>query len=301
MTPQYEAISKAIDYIEDHIKDTIDMRVLANHVGFSKFYFSRLFREITGMNPYDYYRGRKVTESIHYMEEHACKIIDVAFEFGFNSPEVFTRSCLSALGQSPSQIRKQLLDKSFVGIQPLDIQYLESFSDLFAIKPIEELLPSFILKGTLFSSSTLNASLDYTNPIILDLIDTTSTLYILNWQSQEKSDSYNHLVGTYISLEQLDKELNSDLETDLFKNTVFKKIPECLYLNFPLLKDGKELIHMKEYVYAHYLPNQFDLSTRSFNVEAIRFDSQRKPKEGVLYAPVVRKREHLKKLSKKTT
>jgi len=288
MNSQHVAISNAIDYIEKHLKETLDMSHLAEHVGFSKFHFSRLFREVTGMNPYDYFRGRKVTEAILYMEKHQCKIIDVAFEFGFNSPEVFTRSCLTALGQTPSQIRKQLVDHQFEGIRPLNIVQIEALSVFSHLQPTDEILPTFILKGSLFTSSNLTEPLDFSNPNILQLVDDTSMLYVLNWQSKEDPTLFHHLVGTYVSLESFDIEN----DTDIFTHSIFKKIPTCTYLGFPLFTLGKEITAMNNYIYTHYLPNQLEHSTRSFNVEAIRFDSQKQPKDGVLYVPIVRKREH---------
>lgn len=285
MNQHYDAIKKAVDYIEVHLKDTIDLGELAGHVGFSKFYFSRLFREITGMNPYDYYRARKVTEAIHYMERTSGKIIDVAFEFGFNSPEVFTRSCLSALGQSPSQIRKQYQEKVFEGIKKLNIDALVQLQAQETITPMEAILPACLIQGTLYSSSSFIDALDFNNPVLTSLMGTDDLLYVLNWQSSENPLVYHHLVGRQIKAEDIDFDHNFDLSKDI----IIKQIPEYSYLGFPILKNAAELAHIKDYVYTYYIPDHPNIGTVPFNVQLIRFDDNKSAREGILYIPIQQK------------
>lgn len=283
MNPHYEAIDKAIMYIESHLKESIDLTMLADHVGFSKFYFTRLFREITGMNPYDYYRARKVTEAIYYMERTSEKIIDVAFEYGFNSPEVFTRSCLSALGKTPSQIRKQYLDKRFVGIPMMNIKAIAQSHEQDKITPLESVLPSCLIRGTLFSSSQLISDFDFNNPAVTGLLGTSDLLYVLNWQSADNPSMFHHLVGIQIQPETLDFEKDFD-ESD---HTIFKRIPEHLYLGFPMLRNSQPLANLQDFVYSHYLPNHPEIESASFNVQVIRFDREKQTQEGILYIPIM--------------
>ena len=43
-----EVINQAIDYILKHIEEEVTLGDVAGHCHFSKFYFSRLFKEQTG-------------------------------------------------------------------------------------------------------------------------------------------------------------------------------------------------------------------------------------------------------------
>lgn len=282
MNPHYEAVEKAIMYIEAHLKESIDLSILADHVGFSKFYFTRIFREITGMNPYDYLRARKVTEAIHYMEKTSEKIIDVAYEYGFNSPEVFTRSCLSALGKTPSQIRKQYLDKKFIGIPMMNIKVLEQIHDQDTIIPRESVLPTCLIRGTLYSSPQFISDFDFNNPVVTGLLGDSKLLYILNWQSADNPEMFHHLVGVQILPETLDLEKDFG-ESD---HTLFKRIPEHLYLGFPMIHNSKPLSNLQDFIYTHYLPNHPEIDSTSFNVQVLRFDQNNDKYEGILYVPI---------------
>ena len=44
MNEWIETIEKALDWIDENITDEFTLLDLANHVGYSTFYFSRLFR-----------------------------------------------------------------------------------------------------------------------------------------------------------------------------------------------------------------------------------------------------------------
>lgn len=287
MNPHIDSIMQALNFIENHLKETIDMGTVANYAGFSKYHFSRLFREITGMNPYDYYRGRKVTEAMHYLQTHQCKIIDAAYEYGFNSPEVFTRACLSSLGRSPSQIRKSMQDNAFKGIDPLNANELLLIQQYQQINPVLDELPTLLLKGYTFTSNNFYEQIELTNPLITSLLSRPltdsdfgdTTLYVLHWQSFEDEEIYHHLVGTCVT------DHNFDIE-DNFSGFIYKQVPRYTYLCFPLIQHGKELKDMKHFVYDHYLVNNSDTSVKYFNVEAIRFDSNRLPQNSMLFIPV---------------
>ena len=49
MTTWRNTIEKSLIYIEDNITEKITLLDLANHIGYSPFYFSRLFRSVVGI------------------------------------------------------------------------------------------------------------------------------------------------------------------------------------------------------------------------------------------------------------
>ncbi len=85
-------IRRVIDYIEEHLKDELDNKLLAETAGYSEFHFLRLFREIVGLTPADYIRKRRISEIVRHIGSEKRPICDIAFEYGFNSKENFTRA-----------------------------------------------------------------------------------------------------------------------------------------------------------------------------------------------------------------
>ncbi len=283
MNNHLPSILKALDYIEDHIQENINMGDVADYVGFSKYHFTRVFKEITSYTPSDYYRGRKVTLALNYMQQHQCKIIEAAFEFGFNSPEVFTRSCLSAFGQSPSQIKKLILNNDFKGYEQLSKEQLTVYNKYQDLEVETIHLPPIFIKGISYTSHHFFDTLDWENNKVLEPITSLNkTIYHLHWQSKENSNLYHHLVGTSINLDETFSE-------DDFTSYVYKKIPGRDYLIFPLIEAGKELESMKDFIYDYYLPQNKYISERLFNVEVLSFTQEKKPNKSKLYVPADRK------------
>lgn len=88
-----EPILRAVAYVEEHLGDGIvlDNAALARAAGYSVFHFLRLFRRAVRMTPADYVRKRRITEIVKRMEDGAA-MSDIAFAYGFNSRENFTRA-----------------------------------------------------------------------------------------------------------------------------------------------------------------------------------------------------------------
>ena len=279
-----EDIFKAIEYMEAHLKDSLTIGEVADYVGFSKYHFTRLFKESTGFTPSDYYRGRKVTEALNYMKANRCKIIDAAFEYGFNSPEVFTRSCLSALGSSPSQIKKSLQNESFTGISPLSLNQLTFYTQFDHTNVREEELPAIIIKGRYYTSCEMFPPLDYKSDIVRKLSKESDTLFQLHWATD--SNTYNHLIGIPVDL--------AHLSDDDFDNYVYKKIPNQTYLVFPLSDSRKELPLMKDYIYDFHLPRNKYLNDVTYAAETSRMNSEQSINASLLYIPVRRKNDNRK-------
>jgi len=87
-------IMRAIKYIEENLKNEIRLSDCAREAGYSDYCFIRVFREATGLTPADYIRKRRLTEIIKHMQP-GVPISEIAFEYGFNSKENFTRAFLS--------------------------------------------------------------------------------------------------------------------------------------------------------------------------------------------------------------
>ncbi len=88
------SIQKVLTYIEAHLKDDslLNNSALAKIAGYSEYHFLRIFRDNVRLTPADYIRKRRITEIVKHIGETDMAISDIAFEYGFNSRENFTRA-----------------------------------------------------------------------------------------------------------------------------------------------------------------------------------------------------------------
>lgn len=102
-----KCIQKAIDFIEDNIFDDLDYEIIASQAYMSNFYFQRVFSIIFNITLGDYIRNRRLTLAGIEIKSSNAKIIDIAFKYGYESPESFSRAFSRFHGVSPMMARNQ--------------------------------------------------------------------------------------------------------------------------------------------------------------------------------------------------
>lgn len=102
----YVNLQKAIDYIESNLKREISLGQIAKVAGYSIPHFYRVFSAIVGFPVKEYVRKRKLSNAMVDVVNSKRSLIDIAFEYGFESHEAFTRSFKLAYGMPPSSFRK---------------------------------------------------------------------------------------------------------------------------------------------------------------------------------------------------
>jgi AraC family transcriptional regulator len=105
--PDITLISKAVDFIEDNLSEAIAVADMADAVSYSLYHFCRMFNQATHHTPYDYLMRRRLSQAAQALLQTDRKIIDIAFDYQFNSPETFSRAFKRVFGMQPSQLRKQ--------------------------------------------------------------------------------------------------------------------------------------------------------------------------------------------------
>ena len=106
-------ISKAIDYIEEHITEPTDYARAAKEACSSPFNFQLVFALLCGYTLGDYVRMRRLTLAGEELLSTDAKVIDVALKYGYASPESFSRAFTRFHGVSPSAVRKGAAIRSF--------------------------------------------------------------------------------------------------------------------------------------------------------------------------------------------
>ena len=106
----YKNIQKIVDEIDFCIKkqndEALTLTHLARKLGYSEFYISRKFKEISGMQFRDYLRYRRLAFALKEIRDTQGSILDIALKYGFSSHEAFTRAFKDCYGITPSEYRQ---------------------------------------------------------------------------------------------------------------------------------------------------------------------------------------------------
>ena len=106
-------IQRAIDYTEAHLTDEIDYEAVAREAASSVFHFQRMFSMLLGYTLGDYIRMRRLSLAADELYRTGDKIIDIAFRYGYDTPESFTRAFTRFHGITPTEARRGGNIKSF--------------------------------------------------------------------------------------------------------------------------------------------------------------------------------------------
>jgi len=96
-----EAVHRMQDFINAHLKERITMRMLADAAGYSPWHAAKIFKDLTGKSPFDCIRMMRLSRAAVRLREEEVKVIDVAFDFLFDTHEGFTRAFSRQFGITP--------------------------------------------------------------------------------------------------------------------------------------------------------------------------------------------------------
>ena len=110
-TNQVERLSKldkVFQHVDKYYQRNIDLQEISKVAGFSKYYFTRFFKENTGMTFVDYLNNFRITKAEWHLMEETDPITEVAYKSGFNSVKTFNRVFKQLKGCSPMEYRKAI-------------------------------------------------------------------------------------------------------------------------------------------------------------------------------------------------
>ncbi|TKB50266.1 AraC family transcriptional regulator [Ferrimonas sediminicola] len=103
-----QRVSRVCNYVQHNLDEALDLDRLCNVAGCSKFRFHRIFSAFTGIGLARYVQLSRLKRASYRLAfENELKIIDIALEAGFNTPEGFSRTFKRTFDQTPSQFRAQ--------------------------------------------------------------------------------------------------------------------------------------------------------------------------------------------------
>ena len=101
MEEHIEAVQRMQDYIDGHLEQTISMADLAKAAGYSPWYAYRLFHSLLHMTPAVYIRRLRLSRSALRLRDEKAKIIDIAYDSGFESVDGYQRAFYKEFGCHP--------------------------------------------------------------------------------------------------------------------------------------------------------------------------------------------------------
>ncbi len=129
-------MSQAVDFIESNLRQAINVADMADAVSYSLFHFCRTFNQATHHTPYDYLMRRRLAESARALLQTGQKVIEIALDYQFNSPETFSRAFKRMFGLQPNQLRKQGHMDSRRLMPRLTLAHLRHLSRGAYLKPV---------------------------------------------------------------------------------------------------------------------------------------------------------------------
>ncbi len=101
-----ESIQKAIEFMENHLLEEITVDDIAEQAHVSPSHFQRTFSVLTESTVGDYIRRRRLTLAGEELLTTDAKIIDLAYKYGYDTPEAFTKAFRRQHDMTPSEARK---------------------------------------------------------------------------------------------------------------------------------------------------------------------------------------------------
>jgi len=100
---QIKAVQRMQSYIDSHLREPITLHMLAGVAGYSPWHAARIFKELTGKSPFEYIRAVRLSMAAIRLRNEVVKVVDVAFDFVFDTHEGFTRAFSKQFGVTPQK------------------------------------------------------------------------------------------------------------------------------------------------------------------------------------------------------
>jgi AraC-like DNA-binding protein len=142
MKGRQREIDEVIMYIHRNIHDPISLDLLANHVGYSPYHFSRIFKKYMGISPLYYVSSLRLQKAKEMLLQTNLTVRDIGLEVGQKSLGTFTTRFTERVGVSPSQFRRSISEAD---------NHLHSLQTLSEWHPLSSGNHSNFVRGTVMA------------------------------------------------------------------------------------------------------------------------------------------------------
>jgi len=100
------AVQRMQDYIDNHIMEEITLNQLSKVSGYSQWHTGRIFKKLLNKTPFEYIRALRLSKAALILRDEHPRVVDVAFDFVFDSHEGFTKAFSKQFGIAPRKYIK---------------------------------------------------------------------------------------------------------------------------------------------------------------------------------------------------
>lgn len=103
--PSSLLVEKICLYIDENYAKEINLDEICDMVGFSKFYFSKIFKQYKHMNFIDYVTEQRISKAKEYLKNPRLNIKEISNKVGYSDPNYFSSVFKKSEGISPTEFR----------------------------------------------------------------------------------------------------------------------------------------------------------------------------------------------------
>ncbi|RII32947.1 AraC family transcriptional regulator [Clostridium chromiireducens] len=219
-----KSLQGAIDYMESHLLEKVNYEDVAKEVYMSCYNFHRIFSLMAGMTANEYIRNRRLSLAGQELQLTDSKIIEVAYKFGYETPESFAKAFSRFHGVSPKLAKRK--GTQLCLFNPLAIKIILEGGSTMNYRIEETCKQRFIAKVRAFSNEIINEAGNHDIPDfwgecnkehLVDEIrnmrrDGKKDLYGLCSPTKENEITFDYGIGVII-----DEDTNLDNEEAILK------------------------------------------------------------------------------------
>lgn len=270
-------MQECIIYIEENLKNDIDMNELSKITFLSRRYFFRMFEAVTDISVVEYIRKRRMTLAASELMFSNKKVIDIALDYGYSSSESFSRAFKNIHGISPSSVAKS--DCKLKSYPPLSFQIKIRGDTEMDYRIVKK--EAFKVIGKSFITTDENYQSHKDVPVFWNKLGKDGTLEKL----QKANNSKEHRYGICMpQLKENDKEFEYIVAVPYngknVNDCIVYDIPEATWVVFECIGSLPDALHkLWKRIFSEWLPaTKYELNLSMPEIEFYLPGCTNKPK-----------------------
>jgi AraC-like DNA-binding protein len=122
---QKEALKKTLEYIDKKYAEKLLVEDIANKAGYNRNYMSQYFKANMGISFQTYLNRIRLREATFELSTSEENISEIALKHGFPDVKAFNSNFKKSFGKTPSQYRKEILNKALKKNDKLQREFVE--------------------------------------------------------------------------------------------------------------------------------------------------------------------------------
>lgn len=102
----HDVIERAREYIGRNYKKDLSLESMSREMDMSPYYFSKLFKEVTGSNFVEYVTGIRIGRAKELLRQGGSSMKQICQEIGYSDPNYFSRIFKKWTGQTPTEYKE---------------------------------------------------------------------------------------------------------------------------------------------------------------------------------------------------